>query len=166
MKRTTSDGDASDAKRQKVEQLQDDDPLFQPTQRRKATDICEQGCDGTGYLEGRVQMKWPVVSGKLRIRMESQENGQVSRFEVNFIGTCVTMLLSSGFNFDIGDVIQVSLKGAERKMLKNSNSMGLPMELTYQEKLAIRFLKRAQPLAPLLSINNITSTCCSLIWYI
>lgn len=159
MKRASTAESNSNAKRKKADEPQDvnqedDSPLFQPNQRRKAIDICEQGCDGTGYLEGRVKMKWPFLSGKARISMESPEAGQVSRFEVNFIEASAATLMSAGVQFEVGDMIQLSLKGAEQKLLKHSSSKGLPMELIYRNKLALRFLSRTKPSAPLLSVDT------------
>ena len=155
MKRTHSAEDASDPKRQKLEH-----PLFQ--HRRKATDIYEQGCDGTGYLEGTVRMRWPLTKESLRIRVESKENAKNISFEINFTKDAVTALSSSGLKFEIGDQIQLALQGAEMNLLRSStihlkSSESLPFMLVYREKLALRLVSRAKQSAPLLSVDNLTS---------
>lgn len=165
MKRTNIAQDSNPTKKLKLDSPPTDDTpqegldsLFQPTLRRKATDIHNLGLDGTGYIEGFIRMKWPLKDGKQRVRLALSENAQTVGLEITFSDRCAVTLASSGVRLEVYDDIQLSLRGAECRTLKYASSNSLPLELEYRDKIALRFLTRAKPSEPLLSINTITGT--------
>ncbi|CAL1705544.1 unnamed protein product [Somion occarium] len=132
----------------------EDDVLFQPSQERRASDIRQSGSDGTGYLEGRVHMKWPPMGGKVQLIMETKENGNTFRFDVSFADGCAKLLVSSGVNFSVGDRFQLSLNGAivEASTVSKSNVLGL--SLNYRDGVALKFVSRSRAVDPLQSVNS------------
>ena len=143
MKRSVNNNSGSPSKRFKTNKEDDNtetlpDP-FQPFLRKKATAILEHGIDASGFIQGQIRLKWPIIGGKTRVFLEVKENGHVLRFEVAFSGKCIDYFKSVGLQFSIGDEIQLSLRGASLEKLSTSRDNAIPMILKYSAGVVMRF---------------------------
>ncbi|KAI0934827.1 hypothetical protein AcW1_006221 [Taiwanofungus camphoratus] len=141
MKRGTDTKASNDTKRRRSGDppTSANDP-FDPSLERRATDIYRYGTDGTGFLKGKVVMKWGPMNGRLRVLFATQEGSPPSqdvRFEVNFAGDC-----SKHFrvlSLHIRDEFKLCLKGASvRKTCSSHNA--LQMTLQYEDGVTIKYL--------------------------
>ncbi len=146
MKRALDEATTLPSKRNKLfdeegeESTPTDVDLFPPSLQRKATDICNQGVDESAFLQGVVHMKWPVVGRKIRFLLEVKENGHSFRFEVAFVDACADYFRSSGVDFAIRDSLQIGLRGATVQKLNATRENTIPMVLTYNTGVVMRFL--------------------------
>lgn len=123
-----------------------EDP-FRPILARKATDILANGVDESGFIEGMVWMRWPLIGGHIQIKLEVVENGGLKRFEVKFSGNCPAFFDSIGLQFERTDVLQLSLKGAHVNAVTSTNAINLPLSLEYPDGVRMKFVKKKTPLA-------------------
>lgn len=141
MKRSTDSG-SNPPKRPKIE-LGALDP-FDAAPRTKARDVCKNGTDGTGFLSGKAFMVWPVgASGVCRVQMETEDDGQVERFELKLSGRCRKHF--DRLNIISGDRFEILLKGAGVEV-KNQSSKPfyLPLVLTFIEGVVFKFTHRVR----------------------
>ncbi|PSR77622.1 hypothetical protein PHLCEN_2v7812 [Hermanssonia centrifuga] len=126
----------------------EEDPIFRHSLQRKVVDIYEHGADEEGFIHLKVKMKWPQIGGKARIQGEATENGNAVCFEITFIEASCKHFQSIGLQFEIGDVLYLSLKGVtvERKNVsKAASSKILPISLSFREGVLLRFLSKKTP---------------------
>lgn len=146
-KRRADDIIAPNAKRPRVSKHSGDlDSFFDdPTLLRHASELLENGTDGTGFLSGTVFMAWPMDK-KAKIIFETRGNdsdGQKQRFDIEFLGECGERLRRSGTRFSATDHIVIALKGASVQATRHKPSKinVLGMELKYTQGVVFRFLK-------------------------
>ncbi|KAI0345219.1 hypothetical protein BDW22DRAFT_1354123 [Trametopsis cervina] len=125
-----------------------EDPVFTSSNLCKATDIHEHGVREDGYLVFRVYMKWDKDPARVHIQAQSNESKDVVRFDVFFQGTCARYFQSTGLQFDIGDVVWLSLRGASinKKTSSKASMKTLPMDLIYDTGVCLRFEAKKKPL--------------------
>ncbi|TCD67277.1 hypothetical protein EIP91_000299 [Steccherinum ochraceum] len=147
MKRSVEDGDEVLAKRPRQDSPSDASDPFRESLARKASDIPRDGVDESGFIEGKIAMRWPAIDGRVRINMEVTEDGQPRRFEVGFSGVCLNYFNSIGLSFDIGDYLKLSLKAASVKHLPLTSAKTLPMQLEYLNGTCMKFVRKKSPLS-------------------
>lgn len=133
------------------------DPLaFDITRQRRAADICERGTEEDGYVSFRIYMRWDKYPEKLGLQTESMVDGDVVRFDVFFEGPCLRYLRSIGFQFDFGDRVCLSLKGAtiHRKSLSKASTQTLPMELVYSSGVRFKLERKKQVLPSIIVVDS------------
>ncbi len=160
LKRNSRQEPGTSRKKQKVDAVKEhlaldsameeaeEDPIFRHSLQRKVVDIYEHGADEEGFIHLKVKMKWPQIGGKVRIQGEATENGNAVCFEITFIEACCKHFQSIGLQFEIGDVLCLSLKGVtvERKNVsKAASSKILPISLSFREGVLLRFLSKKTP---------------------
>ncbi|KAH9952071.1 hypothetical protein B0H21DRAFT_12289 [Amylocystis lapponica] len=112
-----------------------DDP-FHPSLEKKLADLSMGTTDDTGFLQGRVRMKWPPSGGKLSVLLTLAD--ALSQCNVYFSGTCTKYFHLLAFN--IGDEFQLSLRGAVVESTNNTRCT-----LRFERGVVVKFLKTKNP---------------------
>ncbi|KAM6500355.1 hypothetical protein JOM56_003369 [Amanita muscaria] len=128
------------------------DILGDPSLQRRASDICESGSAGNGFLSGKVFMAWAPSpsSTKLQAIMETQEASDYGaqnsqKFYIIFTGACTQFF--KDLTLQPRDEISLSLKGAHvEKTDKILGSCTLQMRLVYSEGVILMVRKSASGL--------------------
>ncbi|KAJ7827518.1 hypothetical protein B0H14DRAFT_2595232 [Mycena olivaceomarginata] len=112
MKRVAEEDNADNrgSKRPKI----DSTAVFRdPSQEKTATDLRKWTPGDSGYVSGKICRKWPLMKNRVQIKMEifSLTHGR-KQLEVVFNGTCAEEFRRRGFEFKIGQELNLSLKGA------------------------------------------------------
>ncbi|KAJ7632950.1 hypothetical protein FB45DRAFT_519056 [Roridomyces roridus] len=141
MKRAADEPDLQ-VKRKKANPFPaDSTALFKdPAQERHATDLLNWTTGESGFISGKVQMKWPPVGGKYRIVLETFSlSVGAKQFEVHFAGRCADKLANEGFQFQVAQQLRLSLRGADCKAKQPSSTPGskLPITLCYDDGVAL-----------------------------
>jgi hypothetical protein len=144
MKRTAVNDAGHSPKRHKSEPLELEcfpDP-FDARLQKNARDVCANGTDGSGFISGIAFMVWPGGgSGVRRVLMQVEEQGRIEQFELKLSGRCRKYF--ERLDFCSKDHFEISLKGAEmEKKQESSKPFHLPMALTYNQGVIIKFTKR------------------------
>jgi len=141
MKRTAVNDAGHSPKRHKSELRDLSKDPFEPSLQRGARDVYINGTDGSGYLAGMAFMVWPGGSGIRRVMMQVEDHGRVERFEVKLSGHCRKYF--EKLDFISKDHFEISLKGAQlEKIQDSSRPFDLPMRLTFNEGVLVKFTKR------------------------
>ena len=143
MKRTALDNAGNLLKRHKSESPPSSDP-FEPHLQKTARDVCMNGTDGIGFIAGKAFMVW---SGERRVvrqvLMQVEEHGCIEQFDIKLSGRCKKYF--DRLDFSAHDLFEISLKGAElEKKPESSKPRYLPMVLTFNQGVVIKFTKRAR----------------------
>ncbi|KAF7363806.1 Telo-bind domain-containing protein [Mycena sanguinolenta] len=98
----------------------------------------------SGYVCGKICMKWPVIKGKYRLKMEifSLVDGH-KQFEVTFHGICGEEFRRRGLEFKMGQELKLSLNGAVAEKA-SSQGINLPVSLKYTEGVALVIVPKGQ----------------------
>ncbi|KAJ7481233.1 hypothetical protein B0H11DRAFT_2024748 [Mycena galericulata] len=103
MKRVAEDTDRG-AKRHKSEFCFGDSiAIFKdPSQEKDATDLLDWAMGETGYISGKVHMRWPPVAAKYKIVMETFSLATGTKHvEIHFAGRCAEEFQSKGLHFKV-----------------------------------------------------------------
>ncbi len=141
---------------------------FDVSKQRSATDVYEHGVTDSedSFLTFRVSMKWDHIPGKYHLQAQ-ESAGQLSyTYDVFFLHQCARFFNSTGVQFDFGDTIRLSLRGAKvaKKPRESSSSKGLPMSITYESGVCLEFVKKKQPLASGSVINFWPGSSCIIVY--
>ncbi|TFK54610.1 hypothetical protein OE88DRAFT_933707 [Heliocybe sulcata] len=119
--RTTYSSDAADLE------------LFCPSNLINTSDVVAGSADADirEYIQGKVLMRWAAIK---RVRL----SGHGRSAEIELRGRCAEQWDS--FGFDIGDVLQVSLKGVK---IAESKSAGT-LSLVYDDGIAFKYVSRSK----------------------
>ncbi|KAJ6531307.1 hypothetical protein B0H19DRAFT_1191176 [Mycena capillaripes] len=106
-------------------------------QEKNTTDLLNWTPGDSGYLSGKVVMKWPPLPQKYRIKMEvfSLAVG-AKQFEVTFLGRCADEFRREGLRFEMKQELRLSLKGAVTET-KPAQGITLPIALKYCDGVAL-----------------------------
>lgn len=118
--------------------------LFAAHLRTSAHDVLHQGV-GTGqqFLSGKASMSWPARGAGKRFLMQTEDGGEVQRFEVKLSGQCKAYFPL--LDVTTGDYLEILLKGAVvEKKKESSKPLFLPIELEYPGGVVLRWTKRAR----------------------
>jgi hypothetical protein len=137
-------GSSSDSKRPRLDASGVDSTaiFWDPTQEKTATDLRKWTPGDSGYVSGKICMKWPLIKGRLRIKMDifSHVDGG-NQFEAVFNGACAEELSQRKLQFKIGQELKLSLKGAV--MEKASRATSLPVA-KYTDGVALQILRKGE----------------------
>ncbi|KAJ7673059.1 hypothetical protein DFH06DRAFT_1467469 [Mycena polygramma] len=141
MKRVADELDR-DSKRQKLGT--DSTAIFKDkTQERTSTDLLKGIPDDSGYISGRISMKWPPLpTYRIQITFSSHDMGP-KQCEVVFSGSCVPEFQRKGLEFKMGQELHISLQGVVTEPVPG-RGLGLPMRLRYSEGAALEILPQGQ----------------------
>lgn len=147
MKRAGEETDRP-SKRQKHDPFfSDSTAIFKdPAHEKNATNYVDWA-DESGYLSGKVHMKWPEVASKYRIVMETSSLASgAKQFEVNFTDRCAEEFRRKGLQFKVAQKMHLSLRGVRCVQKKQGNSTGktIPVVLHYDEGVALEILPSGQ----------------------
>jgi hypothetical protein len=143
MKRTAVNDAGHSPKRHKGESRELSTDPFEPSLQKRARDVCVNGTGSCGYLSGVAFMVWPGGSGILRVMMQVEDHGRVDRFEIKLSGRCRKYF--GKLDFVAQDHFEISLKGAQlEKKQESSRPCDLPMMLTFNEGVIVKFTKRTR----------------------
>ncbi|KAJ6537084.1 hypothetical protein B0H19DRAFT_1182481 [Mycena capillaripes] len=106
-------------------------------QEKNGTDLLSWTPGDSGYLSGKVVMKWPPLPQKYRIKLEifSLAVG-AKQFEVTFLGRCADEFRRKGLQFEMKQELRLSLKGAVIET-KPAQGITLPVALKYCDGIAL-----------------------------
>lgn len=140
MKRVAEEDNADNrgSKRPKI----DSTAVFRdPSQEKTATDLRKWTPGDSGYVSGKICRKWPLMKNRVQIKMEifSLMHGR-KQLEVVFNGTCAEEFRRRGFEFKIGQELNLSLKGAVMEKA-SSQSTSLPV-VKYTDGVALEILRK------------------------
>ncbi|KAJ6502133.1 hypothetical protein C8R45DRAFT_895417, partial [Mycena sanguinolenta] len=115
-----------------------------PIHEKTATDLLTWTPGESGYVCGKICMKWPVMKGKYRLKMEifSLVDGH-KQFEIAFHGSCGEELRRRRVEFKMGQELKLSLKGADTEKA-SSQGINLPVSLKYTHGVALVILSKNQ----------------------
>jgi hypothetical protein len=132
------------------------DTLFQASKQLSATDVYERGIIADGLLTFQIHMKWDHEPSRVRLKAQSIGHGNITRYDVFFVGPCVEYFNSIGLRFDIHDVLCLSLEGAilEKKSDSNSELRDLPMAIIFDSGVRLEFITKKQPLPSGVVVNS------------
>ncbi|KAJ7256501.1 hypothetical protein B0H12DRAFT_511554 [Mycena haematopus] len=139
MKRVAQEDIGRDSKRPKRDSSGvDSTAIFRnPAHEKTATDLLQWTPGHSGYVCGKICMKWPVIKGKYRVKMEifSVADG-LKQFEAAFSGICGEEFRRKGLEFKMGQELKLSLKGAVTEKA-SPQGISLPVSLKYTEGVAL-----------------------------
>ncbi|EKM55269.1 uncharacterized protein PHACADRAFT_255765 [Phanerochaete carnosa HHB-10118-sp] len=119
------------------------DNPFREALRRSVTDVCDQGIK-EGFIKLIVALKPVEHSGTLRVVGDVIENGDLVRFEVAFLKTCIRLLAEASVGFDMNDEVLISLKDVHlepKEVARGGKSVKfLPMTLTFSKGVCLKFV--------------------------
>ncbi|KAI0683714.1 hypothetical protein BC835DRAFT_1423045 [Cytidiella melzeri] len=120
--------------------------IFDASKQLSATDVYEHGLVEDAFLAFEVSMKWGNDGKKARIQAQSTDK---VRYHVSFLGPCARYFSAIGLQFHIGDTVLLSLKGAslEKKPYSSSSLTTLPIEISFESGVCLKFHSKKQPLA-------------------
>jgi hypothetical protein len=124
-------------KRSRLEPAKDNP--FDEACRKNANDLLSLTTDETGNLEAKIYMVFSRLGGTRRLNLEISEHRNKHRFLV-ILGSKVLDKLSP-FPFHPGDIVCVSLKGAE--IVRRSDSSApfyLPVAVKFNDGLAVMLM--------------------------
>ncbi|GBE81897.1 hypothetical protein SCP_0402710 [Sparassis crispa] len=143
MKRNTEGSADGHRKRPRVQEPehaateQHHDP-FDASLKRDSSVLRADITDEQGYLEGKLKMRWPLLSAKSHIQLATNDGALL---DIHFQGACSKYF--SQLTFSIGDVIQLALKGVRVKV--SGPGARRSHELTYEQGAIVKFLKAKDP---------------------
>ncbi|KAK7038066.1 Telo-bind domain-containing protein [Favolaschia claudopus] len=145
MKRVADDVERA-SKRIKLDRASIDSSIIfaDPAQEKTAADLLKWSAGLTGYIAGKICMKWPAMRSKYRIKMDiwSLADGQ-KQFEVVFDGAYTEEFRRRKLVFGIGQEIKLSLEGAVAEKASASQSVHLPISLRYTQGVALEIVPQS-----------------------
>ncbi|KAJ6531319.1 hypothetical protein B0H19DRAFT_1384521 [Mycena capillaripes] len=105
-------------------------------QEKTSTDLLNWTPGDSGYLSGKVVMRYPPIPQKYHIKMEIFSVGGPKQVDVTFLGPCADELQRQGLQFEINQKLRLSLKGAVTET-KPAQGTILPVALKYSEGVAL-----------------------------
>ncbi|THH29587.1 hypothetical protein EUX98_g4596 [Antrodiella citrinella] len=148
MKRSAEGSELADAKRPRYEDppaIDANSDPFRDSLQRKASRISVDGLDNSGFIQARVHMKWPPVGGRANATLEVTEDGRHRHFEVTFLGACYLFFKAIDLKLEIGDTLLLSLESASAETVASSKPNYLPLKLTYEHGVRLKFLTKKTP---------------------
>ncbi|KAJ7709492.1 hypothetical protein B0H17DRAFT_1324419 [Mycena rosella] len=140
-------GDELDRDSKRSKRDTDYTPFFNdPQQEKSATDLLTWTSGDSGYIAGKIHMKWDLPK-KFRIIVESfSVVGGAKQFDVEFPGRCFEALRGAGVAFKVWQEIRISLRGAKvvQKKGRAANPIALPILLEYSEDVALEISPKGQ----------------------
>ncbi|KAJ7047182.1 hypothetical protein C8F04DRAFT_1062939 [Mycena alexandri] len=128
-----------DTKRQKCEYRNlDSTAIFRDsTQEKNGSELVEWSPGEPGFISGTIAMKWPLSSGKYRVKIQmfSTALGK-QQFDAVFSGCCAEEFQRRKFEFKMGYELFLSLDGAVRENASRSK-INLPIVLKYSDGVAL-----------------------------
>ncbi|KAJ7172132.1 hypothetical protein C8R46DRAFT_1084903 [Mycena filopes] len=139
MKRAADELEGRDTKRQKRDYRSiPSTAIFQdPEQEKNATELLEWSPGEAGFVSGTIRMKWPLTSGKYRVKIQlfSTVLG-AKEFDVVFSGRCAEEFQRRKFEFKMGAELSLSLDSAVSDKT-SASKVNLPIVLKYSDGVAL-----------------------------
>ncbi|KAL0581120.1 hypothetical protein V5O48_000909 [Marasmius crinis-equi] len=125
--------------------------IFQdPTRLVYVTDL-RSSVDETGYIRGKVAMKWPIANKKYHILLDTPDSSLGSRrvkVDVYFQGKCAQLLRERDVQLDVQDEIVLGLREVVIEKKGQGSSKSFDLVLKYSEGVQLELVKRRHPQQP------------------
>lgn len=138
------------AKRARTEEHDSIQDPFDHSLQRKARELAKNGpqvggSNDVGFISGKAFMVWPLRSSlSLHLQMETQDDGEILRFDIKFSGRCAKALGRLGITS--GDWFAISLRGVDIVIKKGESSKPFyfPLELNFNDGVVFKFTHRVR----------------------
>ncbi|THH20712.1 hypothetical protein EUX98_g8531 [Antrodiella citrinella] len=118
---------------------------FRMSLQRKASRICVDALDDSGFIKAKVHMKWPWLHERANVILEVMEDTKSKLFGVTFAGPCSRFFNAISLNLELGDILLLSLENASAESVAVCRPNDLPLKLTYEHGVRMKFLSKKTP---------------------
>lgn len=133
---------------------------FHMSFQRKASRICVDGLDESGFIQAKVHLKWPWLDERADVILEVIEDTKSRLFGVTFAGPCSRFFNDIGLKLELGDTLLLSLRNASAEPIAVRRPNDLPWKLTYEHGVRMKFLSKKTPPRTGMTVGEQTPICC------